>query len=126
MAGRAPGGVPGWRGRRIRRYARAGRRGCAVLTWPRRERRRPAEVWSPGAVPLRHGRPGAVRLTADSLERNGSELTIYGSSPTGPSSWQPDDQDGTNTTEDRKSTRLNSSHVRISYAVFCLKKKKKT
>src|SRR3989442_9412588 len=28
-------------------------------------------------------------------------------------------------TRDRKSTRLNSSHVRISYAVFCLKKKKK-
>src|SRR5690349_19129111 len=27
--------------------------------------------------------------------------------------------------EDRKSTRLNSSHVEISYAVFCLKKKKK-
>src|SRR5690606_40725324 len=26
--------------------------------------------------------------------------------------------------EDRKSTRLNSSHVKISYAVFCLKKKK--
>src|SRR5690554_7149861 len=29
------------------------------------------------------------------------------------------------TDRDRKSTRLNSSHVRISYAVFCLKKKKK-
>src|SRR3989442_8410874 len=28
------------------------------------------------------------------------------------------------TNPDRKSTRLNSSHVRISYAVFCLKKKK--
>src|SRR5690349_22684572 len=28
-------------------------------------------------------------------------------------------------TRDRKSTRLNSSHVEISYAVFCLKKKKK-
>src|SRR5690606_40388017 len=27
--------------------------------------------------------------------------------------------------EDRKSTRLNSSHVKTSYAVFCLKKKKK-
>src|SRR5690349_22054196 len=27
--------------------------------------------------------------------------------------------------EDRKSTRLNSSHVEISYAVFCLKKKKR-
>src|SRR2546430_7503944 len=29
-------------------------------------------------------------------------------------------------TLDRKSTRLNSSHSQISYAVFCLKKKKKT
>src|SRR5690606_39527612 len=28
------------------------------------------------------------------------------------------------TLEDRKSTRLNSSHVKISYAVFCLKKKR--
>src|SRR2546427_5387984 len=28
-------------------------------------------------------------------------------------------------TDDRKSTRLNSSHSQISYAVFCLKKKKK-
>src|SRR5688572_32407866 len=28
--------------------------------------------------------------------------------------------------EDRKSTRLNSSHSQISYAVFCLKKKKKS
>src|SRR5690606_41138489 len=32
---------------------------------------------------------------------------------------EDDDLDG-----DRKSTRLNSSHVKISYAVFCLKKKK--
>src|SRR5690606_41927283 len=30
---------------------------------------------------------------------------------------------GVNGTLDRKSTRLNSSHVKISYAVFCLKKK---
>src|SRR2546426_8025407 len=30
------------------------------------------------------------------------------------------------TAGDRKSTRLNSSHLVISYAVFCLKKKKKT
>src|SRR5438067_7130604 len=34
----------------------------------------------------------------------------------------PADYDTTN--KDRKSTRLNSSHVSISYAVFCLKKKK--
>src|SRR3989442_7659809 len=31
----------------------------------------------------------------------------------------------TRTETDRKSTRLNSSHVRISYAVFCLQKKKR-
>src|SRR5260221_6102288 len=31
-----------------------------------------------------------------------------------------------NASADRKSTRLNSSHTVISYAVFCLKKKKKT
>src|SRR5438309_8450469 len=34
------------------------------------------------------------------------------------------DSDGVHS-EDRKSTRLNSSHSSISYAVFCLKKKKK-
>src|SRR5438874_11195128 len=33
--------------------------------------------------------------------------------------------DGAVFPSDRKSTRLNSSHVEISYAVFCLKKKKK-
>src|SRR3712207_7635825 len=35
------------------------------------------------------------------------------------------DQDGEMLSKDRKSTRLNSSHANISYAVFCLKKKKK-
>src|SRR5690625_5949280 len=34
--------------------------------------------------------------------------------------------DKDSTKGDRKSTRLNSSHVAISYAVFCLKKKKKS
>src|SRR3712207_6901635 len=36
------------------------------------------------------------------------------------------DVDATAEQLDRKSTRLNSSHANISYAVFCLKKKKKT
>src|SRR5438874_6936483 len=36
-----------------------------------------------------------------------------------PDAWPGSEQ------RDRKSTRLNSSHVEISYAVFCLKKKKK-
>src|SRR5690349_22828127 len=35
-------------------------------------------------------------------------------------------QRGCGRRQDRKSTRLNSSHVEISYAVFCLKKKKMT
>src|SRR3989475_8099594 len=40
--------------------------------------------------------------------------------------WQsPDPDEALNQMEDRKSTRLNSSHSQISYAVFCLKKKKK-
>src|SRR5438874_8415428 len=36
----------------------------------------------------------------------------------------PGDADHSPHVPDRKSTRLNSSHVEISYAVFCLKKKK--
>src|SRR5262245_63483742 len=38
---------------------------------------------------------------------------------------QPTQGDGRRRRLDRKSTRLNSSHLGISYAVFCLKKKKK-
>src|SRR2546427_1867196 len=37
----------------------------------------------------------------------------------------PSGREGANLNTDRKSTRLNSSHSQISYAVFCLKKKKK-
>src|SRR2546426_12822018 len=43
-----------------------------------------------------------------------------------PASWRPPTWGrGGAAAEDRKSTRLNSSHLVISYAVFCLKKKKK-
>src|SRR5690606_41244333 len=37
---------------------------------------------------------------------------------------QTTEETGDRVAQDRKSTRLNSSHVKISYAVFCLKKKK--
>src|SRR5690349_22894445 len=37
--------------------------------------------------------------------------------------WQEEEKDYQAKKADRKSTRLNSSHVEISYAVFCLKKK---
>src|SRR3712207_7176592 len=40
-------------------------------------------------------------------------------------SYYPDGWQAVPNLKDRKSTRLNSSHANISYAVFCLKKKKK-
>src|SRR5947199_7966046 len=46
----------------------------------------------------------------------------------GPCGWRQRVEVGAvdvHTAQDRKSTRLNSSHLGISYAVFCLKKKKK-
>src|SRR2546430_3842382 len=52
-----------------------------------------------------------------------------GPSPTPPAAWtsRPAPRCGRwSSPGDRKSTRLNSSHSQISYAVFCLKKKKKT
>src|SRR3712207_7759997 len=45
-------------------------------------------------------------------------LTVYGKSPCGIICFKE------RSARDRKSTRLNSSHANISYAVFCLKKKK--
>src|SRR5207302_6808557 len=59
--------------------------------------------------------------------------TLFRSAKSWGHSW-PAAQPGTTATAekrcahrlDRKSTRLNSSHVKISYAVFCLKKKKIT
>src|SRR5256885_11649158 len=49
----------------------------------------------------------------------------------GPSQWVPDGRpehlrEACEASLDRKSTRLNSSHLVISYAVFCLKKKKQS
>src|SRR5690606_41313498 len=43
-----------------------------------------------------------------------------------PGSCSPSPSPSKSPPPDRKSTRLNSSHVKISYAVFCLKKKNKT
>src|SRR5947209_12184027 len=54
------------------------------------------------------------------MTRSGLNCSICWSAasavPAPPQHWSPGD---------RKSTRLNSSHANISYAVFCLKKKKK-
>src|SRR5215475_16071942 len=58
-------------------------------------------------------RPGNDEIQLDLFLNYGSNPPLY-------PAWQAYFR------TDRKSTRLNSSHVKISYAVFCLKKKKKT
>src|SRR5690348_17678237 len=58
----------------------------------------------------------------------GRRATVAGDRPEHGRQVDPDPAGGLvggDGTEDRKSTRLNSSHPSISYAVFCLKKKKK-
>src|SRR3989449_4855942 len=76
---------------------------------------------------LRHGLE-MVEQGADLLDVGG-ESTRPGSDPvTANEEWRrigPVIHDLANKEIDRKSTRLNSSHGYISYAVFCLKKKKK-
>src|SRR3712207_7290393 len=56
-----------------------------------------------------------VRVRNTGTRRGREVVQVYASKPDG-AVQQP---------RDRKSTRLNSSHANISYAVFCLKKKKK-
>src|SRR5690625_6323085 len=64
--------------------------------------------------------PKAISCAAPAMVRSrnsaGSCSTVIASAPLL-------EQDPAELREDRKSTRLNSSHVAISYAVFCLKKK---
>src|SRR2546430_11354441 len=64
---------------------------------------------------LFRSRSRALTITASSKER--SRGCSCGS-------WTLCCRERSGSTRDRKSTRLNSSHSQISYAVFCLKKKK--
>src|SRR3712207_8740379 len=60
------------------------------------------------------------------VERGRGSQATRGTDPTGHVLRRhPGRIDQVRDREDRKSTRLNSSHANISYAVFCLKKKKK-
>src|ERR1035438_10776947 len=80
--------------------------------------------------PVRHGRTVPARLPTP-----GRHFQRRADGAGAPADWDgvPDlrDQPATGDVRcqarrvDRKSTRLNSSHLGISYAVFCLKKKKK-
>src|SRR5688572_32198911 len=100
--------------------------------------RRPG--WSPR--PTRSLRAGAPRADAGPFffsryghhrdlhsfpTRRSSDLRRVADEPLHPfDDHQPREPVSIECVKDRKSTRLNSSHSQISYAVFCLKKKKKT
>src|SRR2546430_8574791 len=65
-----------------------------------------------------------------SISPNGLRNFLNGSAPRSATRaklerWLADQGRTSRPPKDRKSTRLNSSHSQISYAVFCLKKKKK-
>src|SRR5690606_41886972 len=67
-------------------------------------------------------RPRPSRNACSSPATSAATAPAGGDSMTAPG---PVGTDAGGSRTDRKSTRLNSSHVKISYAVFCLKKKKK-
>src|SRR5262252_4487438 len=74
--------------------------------------------------------PGSTRApSADRRGRSSPRAWTFRAPPRGSASGRSLPSDGRPRAavpqEDRKSTRLNSSHTVISYAVFCLKKKKK-
>jgi len=86
-------------------------------------------VWSTGFVVARYGMPHAPPLKFLSL-RYALSLLCFGawvalSRPAWPKTRAQWLHLAVCGVLDRKSTRLNSSHQIISYAVFCLKKKKK-
>src|SRR5690606_40968163 len=73
---------------------------------------------SPADLLAAHGAvsaPVAEAMAVGAMRRLGATLGVSVTGIAGPGGGTPD----------RKSTRLNSSHVKISYAVFCLKKNKK-
>src|SRR3712207_7725258 len=59
------------------------------------------------------------------MKKNGIDAYIVPSSDAHQSEYVSEHWKSRRWISDRKSTRLNSSHANISYAVFCLKKKKK-
>src|SRR5262245_49301152 len=87
-----------------------------VIVSSRAEAMKIQEVKSPGGV------------TAWLVEEHGIPLIAMRFAFEGGNAQDPDGKEGVanyiaSMMEDRKSTRLNSSHLGISYAVFCLKKK---
>src|SRR2546422_6760581 len=78
---------------------------------------------SPADISVDRMRP----TTLDAIVRRFPKITVIGAHLGNPDyAWAAEIARWNPNLLDRKSTRLNSSHGYISYAVFCLKKKKKT
>src|SRR5690554_7028510 len=71
--------------------------------------------------PFARGKPGGVDIFAPKIKR----IVLVIATHPHPAQVLDARHHAASQRSDRKSTRLNSSHVRISYAVFCLKKKTK-
>src|SRR3712207_7053749 len=81
-------------------------------------RRPPRSTLFPYTTLFRSNLKTAYEKPLDSLDKLGDQLSFYARAL----AWTP--RTISRYKKDRKSTRLNSSHANISYAVFCLKKKK--
>src|SRR3712207_8615438 len=90
-------------------------------------RRPPRSTLFPYTTLFRSGGGVPGLLECQRLDDRDHQVLPRGTRHPGPGAkYAPADRPGGQDLPDRKSTRLNSSHANISYAVFCLKKKKLT
>src|SRR3712207_7702139 len=91
-------------------------------------RRPPRSTLFPYTTLFRSGQKTEMMLdgSGGAAGASGGHQSVMGSETPIEDSGPPDIAQGGADLGDRKSTRLNSSHANISYAVFCLKKKKLT
>src|SRR3712207_7453270 len=93
-------------------------------------RRPPRSTLFPYTTLFRSGGPGtigSIRTRFTDFRAEGKrDMAEYAKDVLVDTQWVENhlNDDSIRIVEDRKSTRLNSSHANISYAVFCLKKKK--
>src|SRR3712207_8123501 len=87
-------------------------------------RRPPRSTLFPYTTLFRSYLPGRLPSRPNEFPAGRSFATFLPAAPARPGVEHRPADGSVNRPSDRKSTRLNSSHANISYAVFCLKKKK--
>src|SRR5207249_9252643 len=102
----------------------------------RRRHTRSKRDWSSDVCSSDLRAKGAIAISDDEIRESlenaqlklqrerGTDVTIFSPRASAMAHHIGDETTSLHWSQDRKSTRLNSSHVSISYAVFCLKKKK--